>query len=72
MTNGFRAMWAAEYEAAVHTLVDTAALKGAAPFHAILQTIAACSIVPPETEAPTSGVGKYTKGTDDAMANLHR
>jgi transposase len=41
VTNGYRAMWAAEYEAAVRTVVDTAGLKGAAPFHAILQTIAA-------------------------------
>jgi hypothetical protein len=33
-------MWAAEYETAVRTAVDTACLAGAAPFPTILQTIA--------------------------------
>ena len=41
VTNGYRAMWAAEYEAAVRTAVDTAALAGAGPFQTILQTVAA-------------------------------
>lgn len=41
VTNGYRAMWAAEYEAAVRTAVDTAALKGDGPFQTILQTVAA-------------------------------
>ena len=41
VTNGYRAMWAAEYETAVRTAVDTAGLKGAGPFQTILQTVAA-------------------------------
>lgn len=41
VTNGYRAMWAAEYETAVRTAVDTARLAGAAPFQTILQTVTA-------------------------------
>ena len=40
VTNGYRANWAAHYEAAVRTTLDTARLAGAAPFQTILQTIA--------------------------------
>jgi transposase len=39
VTNGYRAMWAAEGEAAIRTVVDTARLTGANPFGAILKTI---------------------------------
>jgi Proton-conducting membrane transporter len=38
--NGYRAMWAAEYETAVRSAVDTARLAGAGSFQTILQTIA--------------------------------
>ncbi|MBW4980843.1 transposase, partial [Marinobacter adhaerens] len=41
VTNGYRAMWAAEGEAAIRTVVDTARLTGSSPFGAILQTIGA-------------------------------
>lgn len=40
VTNGYRAMWAAEAEADVRTTVDTARLKGANPFQTILNTLA--------------------------------
>jgi transposase len=40
VTNGYRAMWAAEYEAAVRSTLDTARLAGAAPFSTILNTVA--------------------------------
>jgi transposase len=40
ITNGYRAMWAAEAEADVRTTVDTAKLKGANPFDVILATLA--------------------------------
>ena len=40
VTNGYRAMWAAEAEADVRTAVDTARLKGANPFDVILATLA--------------------------------
>jgi len=40
VTNGYRAMWAAEYETAVRSAVDTARLAGAGSFQTILQTIA--------------------------------
>lgn len=40
VTNGYRAMWAAEYETAVRSTVDTARLAGAGSFQTILQTIA--------------------------------
>lgn len=40
VTNGYRAMWAAQAEAHVRTTVDTAKLKGANPFHTILNTLA--------------------------------
>jgi transposase len=41
VTNGYRAMWAAEGEAAVRTVVDTARLgPGAPPFSTILKTVA--------------------------------
>ena len=40
VTNGHRALWAAEAETAVRTTLDTARLAGAGPFQTILQTIA--------------------------------
>ena len=40
VTNGYRAMWAAQAEADVRTTVDTARLKGANPFQTILDTLA--------------------------------
>jgi transposase len=39
VTNGYRAMWAAEGEAAVRTVVDTARLTGASVFGTILKTV---------------------------------
>jgi transposase len=42
VTNGYRAMWAAQGEAAVRTVVDTARLSaGASPFTTILKTVSA-------------------------------
>ena len=41
MTNGFRAMWAAEGESAIRTVVDTARLTGATSFGTILKTAGA-------------------------------
>jgi transposase len=42
VTNGYRAMWAAEGEADIRTVVDTARLApGANPFKTILQTVSA-------------------------------
>ena len=40
VTNGYRAMWAAQAEADVRTTIDTARLKGANPFHVIVATLA--------------------------------
>jgi transposase len=40
VTNGYRAMWAAQAEADVRTTIDTARLKGANPFQTILNTLA--------------------------------
>ena len=40
VTNGYRAMWAAQAEADVRTTIDTARLEGANPFDVILATIA--------------------------------
>ena len=40
-TNGYRAMWPAEGEAAIRTVVDTARLSGANPFGFILKTVGA-------------------------------
>ena len=40
VTNGYRAMWAAEAEADVRTTIDTARLKGANPFTVIVATLA--------------------------------
>jgi transposase len=40
VTNGYRAMWAAQAEADVRTTVDTARLKGANPFQTLLETLA--------------------------------
>jgi transposase len=40
VTNGYRAMWAAEAEADVRTTVDTARLRGESPFQTILDTLA--------------------------------
>jgi len=40
VTNGYRAMWAAEAEADVRTTVDTARLKGANPFDVIVGILA--------------------------------
>ena len=39
VTNGYRAMWAAEGEADIRTVVDTARLTGSSPFGAILKTV---------------------------------
>ena len=40
VTNGYRAMWAAQGEAAVRTVVDTARLtSGASAFNTILKTV---------------------------------
>ncbi|NEU15161.1 transposase, partial [Methylobacterium sp. BTF04] len=41
VTNGYRAIWAAEGEAAIRTVVDTARLTGSTPFGAILKTVSA-------------------------------
>ncbi len=41
VTNGFRAQWAAEADAAVRTVVDTASLIGTNPFTQIRQTLSA-------------------------------
>jgi transposase len=41
VTNGYRAMWAAEGEAAIRTVVDTARLTGTSAFSTILKTISA-------------------------------
>lgn len=38
MTNGYRAMWAAEGEADIRTVVDTERLSGGNPFGTILKT----------------------------------
>jgi len=40
VTNGYRAMWAAQAEADVRTTVDTARIKRANPFQTILHTLA--------------------------------
>ena len=40
VTNGYRAMWAAEAEADVRTTIDAARLKGANPFGVIISTLA--------------------------------
>src|SRR5450432_406884 len=40
VTNGYRAMWAAEAEADVRTTIDTARLRGANPFGVIVNTLA--------------------------------
>jgi transposase len=39
VTNGYRAMWAAEAEADIRTTVDTARLRGVSPFQTILDTL---------------------------------
>ncbi|HEV7875001.1 MAG TPA: IS66 family transposase [Enterovirga sp.] len=41
VTNGYRAMWAADGEAAIRTVVDTARLTGAGTFGTVLTTISA-------------------------------
>ena len=41
VTNGYRAMWAAEGEAAIRTFVDTARLTGSTLFGTILKTVGA-------------------------------
>ena len=41
MTNGYRAMWAAEGEADIRSVVDTARLTGNSPFGTILKTVGA-------------------------------
>jgi transposase len=41
MTNGYRAIWAAEGEAAIRTVVDTARLTGQSPFGTSLKTVGA-------------------------------
>ena len=40
ITNGYRAMWAAEAEADVRTTIDTARLTGANPFDVIVAILA--------------------------------
>ena len=40
VTNGYRAMWAAQAEADVRTTIDTARIRGANPFDVILATLA--------------------------------
>ncbi len=40
VTNGYRAMWAAEAEADVRTTIDTARLNGANPFDVIVSILA--------------------------------
>jgi len=40
VTNGYRAMWAAQAEADVRTTVDTARLRAANPFAVIVATLA--------------------------------
>jgi transposase len=40
VTNGYRAMWAAQAEADVRTTVDTARLRGANPFAVVVATLA--------------------------------
>ena len=41
VANGYHAMWAAEGEAAIRTVVDTARLTGSSPFATILKTVGA-------------------------------
>ncbi len=41
VTNGYRAMWAADGEAAIRTVVDTARITGSSPFSTVLKTIGA-------------------------------
>ena len=43
MTNGYRAMWAAEGEAAIRTVAETARLTGRSTFGTILKTAGARS-----------------------------
>lgn len=40
VTNGFRAMWAAQGDCAVRTVVDTAKLTGKSPYQTIIETLA--------------------------------
>jgi transposase len=40
VTNGYRALWAAQAEADARTTIDTARLKGANPFNTIIATLA--------------------------------
>ena len=40
VTNGYRAMWAAQAEADVRTTIDTARLTGKNPFDVIIATLA--------------------------------
>jgi transposase len=40
VTNGYRAKWAADFEAAVRTALDTARLAGAGPFQTLLEIVA--------------------------------
>ena len=39
VTNGYRAKWAADFEASVRTALDTARLAGAGPFLTLLQIV---------------------------------
>ena len=41
VTNGYRAMWAAEDDAAICTFVNTERPTGASPFGTILRTVSA-------------------------------
>ena len=53
MTDGYRAMWAAEGEADIRTVVDTARLSVAGPFATILNIVRAC------TPAYITDMGNY-------------
>ena len=39
VTNGYRAMWAAQAEAALRTTIDTARRSGKGPYQTILATL---------------------------------
>jgi transposase len=41
VTNGYRPLWAADGEAAIRTVVDTARLTGTGTFGTILKTVSA-------------------------------
>ncbi len=57
VTNGYRAMWAAEAEADVRTTIDTARLKGANPFNVIVSILARAQSKPRFRRSKKIGVG---------------